>query len=154
MISELQLYIESQLAGNGFHPTIFLLLALGGFLASLLPCVYPLYPITAGILGNRQGQNKWIHPLLYYFGLAFVYLLFGVVAGFTGGLFNQFLRYPETNLVLAYLLFILGLSSIEFVQLPFSERMQYLHKIPVIRVVFFWEWVPVCYLLLVSVLWL
>ncbi|TGN11129.1 protein-disulfide reductase DsbD family protein [Leptospira ilyithenensis] len=122
MISELQLYIESQLAGNGIHPTIFLLLALGGFLASLLPCVYPLYPITAGILGNRQGQNKWIHPLLYYFGLAFIYLLFGVVAGFTGGLFNQFLRFPETNLVLAYLLFILGLSSIEFIQLPFFGK--------------------------------
>jgi len=118
MISELQLYIESQLANTGFHPSIFLFLMLGGFLASLLPCVYPLYPITAGILSNRQGKNKWIHPLLYYLGLASIYLLFGVIAGFTGGLFNRFLRYPETNLILAYLLFVLGLSSVELFHLP------------------------------------
>ncbi|TGN17092.1 protein-disulfide reductase DsbD family protein [Leptospira idonii] len=123
MISELQLFIESQLSGNSFHPTAFFFLILGGFLASLLPCVYPLYPITAGILNSRIGKTKWLHPFVYYLGLATMYLLFGVIAAFTGGVFNQILRYPETNLILAYILFVLGMSSAELIYLPiFSQR--------------------------------
>jgi thiol:disulfide interchange protein DsbD len=118
MFSELQIYIESQVSGSAFHPFLFFLLILGGFLASLLPCVYPLYPITAGILKSRTDKIKWLHPVIYYIGLASMYLVFGVVAGFTGGIFNTILRYPETNLVLAYILFVLGLSSAEFLHLP------------------------------------
>lgn len=118
MFSELQAYIDSQVQGSNFHPFLFFLLVFGGFLASLLPCVYPLYPITAGILKSRTDKIKWLHPVVYYFGLSFMYLLFGVIAGFTGGVFNSVLRYPETNFVLAYLLFILALSSAEFLHLP------------------------------------
>ncbi len=119
MFSELQSYIEMQVGGSEFHPFIFILLVVGGFLASLLPCVYPLYPITAGILKTRTSSVKWLHPIVYYFGLAFMYLLFGVIAGITGGVFNAILRYPETNFLLSYILFILALSSAELIHLPF-----------------------------------
>ncbi|MDZ4725004.1 MAG: cytochrome c biogenesis protein CcdA [Leptospira sp.] len=123
MYSELQSYIESQLVGNGFQPFLFVLLVLGGFLASLLPCVYPLYPITAGILKSRTDKIRWLHPIIYYFGLASMYLIFGIIAGFTGGIFNSILRHPETNLFLAYVLFVLALSSAEFLHLPiFTQR--------------------------------
>ncbi len=118
MFTQLQSYIEMQVGGSAFHPFIFLLLVLGGLLASLLPCVYPLYPITAGILKARTNSVKWLHPVVYYFGLAFMYLLFGVIAGFTGGVFNTVLRYPETNIVLAYILFVLALSTAELLHLP------------------------------------
>jgi thiol:disulfide interchange protein len=31
---------------------------LGGMAASLLPCVYPLYPITVSIIRNRAGEGR------------------------------------------------------------------------------------------------
>lgn len=119
MFSEIQSLIEVQLSSGNFTILTVLFLALGGLLAGLLPCVYPLYPITAGILKTRVTKHKWSHPLVYYFGLALMYAIFGLIAGVSGGVFNSFLRYPETQLVLSVLLFILGLSVAEFLYLPF-----------------------------------
>lgn len=128
MFSELQIFIEKQILGGGlgFVPLIFLFI--GGFLASLLPCVYPLYPITAGILSKRTAdasQKKWSHPLVYYMGLSSTYFGFGLIAGFTGGAFNTFLRYPETNLFFSYLLFILALTSAELLIIPIFSGNQF-----------------------------
>lgn len=119
MVSEIQAFIESQLSSGSFSFLSIFFLALGGLLAGLLPCVYPLYPITAGILKSRVSKHKWSHPLVYYIGLATMYAVFGMIAGLSGGAFNSFLRYPETQLVLAILLFILGLSVAEFLYFPF-----------------------------------
>ncbi len=119
MITEFQIFIESQVSNGSFGPFLFFILIFGGFLASLLPCVYPLYPITAGILKSRTHRVKWLHPVVYYFGLATMYLIFGLIAGISGGVFNAIMRYPETNLFLAYILFVLGLSSAELLHLPF-----------------------------------
>lgn len=119
MVSEIQAFIETQLSSGSFSILSFFLLALGGLLAGLLPCVYPLYPITAGILKSRVSKHKWSHPLVYYIGLATMYAAFGLIAGFSGGAFNSFLRYPETQVVLSILLFILGLSVAEFLYFPF-----------------------------------
>ncbi|GBF43595.1 protein-disulfide reductase [Leptospira ellinghausenii] len=119
MFSEIQSFIESQLSSGNFTLSTALFLALGGLFAGLLPCVYPLYPITAGILKTRVAKHKWSHPLVYYFGLALMYAIFGLIAGVSGGVFNSFLRFPETQLVLAILLFVLGLSVAEFLYFPF-----------------------------------
>lgn len=119
MVSEIQAFIESQLSSGSFSILSIFFLALGGLLAGLLPCVYPLYPITAGILKSRVSKHKWSHPLVYYVGLATMYAVFGLIAGLSGGAFNSFLRYPETQVVLSILLFILGLSVAEFLYFPF-----------------------------------
>lgn len=97
------------------------LLLLGGLLASLLPCVYPLYPLTASLLRNRAGTNsrKWVHPVTYYFGLACVYFLFGILAAVSGGAFNKILRLPETNLALSFLFLVLALSTAGFIYFSF-----------------------------------
>lgn len=119
MFSEIQTFIESQLSSGHFSIATVFFLALGGLLSGLLPCVYPLYPITAGILKTRVAKHKWAHPLVYYFGLALMYAIFGLIAGVSGGVFNSFLRYPETQLVLSILLFVLGLSVAEYLYFPF-----------------------------------
>lgn len=121
MFSEIQTFIELQLSSGNFSLTTVFFLALGGLLSGLLPCVYPLYPITAGILKTRVSKHKWSHPLVYYFGLALMYAIFGLIAGVSGGVFNSFLRYPETQLVLSLLLFVLGLSVAEFLYFPFFQ---------------------------------
>ncbi|WP_367897580.1 cytochrome c biogenesis protein CcdA [Leptospira sp. WS58.C1] len=119
-ISSLNRWLETGISGSefGFNSAIFLVL--GGLCASLLPCVYPLYPITVGIIQARgeTATNKMFHPLVYYTGLAFMYFCFGLVAGISGGAFNTVLRYPGTNLFLAALIFLLGLASLGFLYLP------------------------------------
>ena len=70
----------------------------GGVLASLTPCVYPMIPITIGVIGgmNRETnkQREWHELLLrggsYIFGIAVTYSFLGVLAGLTGKVFGSF----------------------------------------------------------------
>ncbi len=112
-------WIEHQLSSNNASIGSYLYLLLGGILASLLPCTYPLYPITVNILKNREGtQKRFMHPLFYFLGIAGIYFIFGIIASFTGGAFNTILRLPITNLIIASCIFILGLSSLDLLYLP------------------------------------
>lgn len=112
-------WVGSQLAeSTGFSAYFFLFL--GGVLASLLPCVYPVYPLTVSFLKNRKSNlGKFVHPLTYYFGLAAIYFLFGLIASLTGGAFNEILRLPLANLSIGLLLLILALATIDYLHLPF-----------------------------------
>ncbi len=112
--------IETGISGPEFTIQTVIFLFAGGLLASLLPCVYPLYPITVGIIQARgeTGRNKLFHPLIYFAGLPFTYFCFGLLAGISGGAFNTILRYPVTNLILAVVIFLLGLASLGYLHLP------------------------------------
>ncbi|MGB3778749.1 MAG: hypothetical protein WA960_10360 [Tunicatimonas sp.] len=56
-------WVADQLAADESSLAAYGLLLLGGMLASLLPCVYPLYPITVRILQNRGRSTAFLHPL-------------------------------------------------------------------------------------------
>lgn len=113
-------WITAQLSAPTFGPITIVALFGGGLLASLLPCVYPLYPITVNILRSRGegARNAWLHPSAYYAGLSTVYLLLGALAALSGGAFSVFLRLPEVNLAIAVGIALLGLSSLELLFLP------------------------------------
>ena len=65
----------------------------------------------------------WLHPLAYYLGVAFIYSVFGVIAALTGGAFNQVLRFRATNIAIALVLALLGLTTMGLLHLPiFSPR--------------------------------
>lgn len=118
MFDRMNQWVSAQLATSS-GATAFLFLFLGGVLASLLPCVYPLYPITANILHNRRGRlGRFAHPLAYYAGLGAIYFSFGFVASLTGGAFNQVLRLPLANLVIGIVLFALALSTVHYLEFP------------------------------------
>lgn len=106
-------WVEGQLSAHSGSPSAFVFLFLGGLLASLLPCVYPLYPITASIVKGRAapGGARWPHPLTYFFGLTLVYGLFGLIAGASGGAFNAVLRLPAVNLGIAVIFLVLALAT-------------------------------------------
>jgi thiol:disulfide interchange protein DsbD len=111
-------WIEHQLSSNSFSLSAYFYLFLGGVLASMLPCTYPLYPITINILKARStGSKKLVHPLVYFSGIASMYFLFGIIASFTGGAFNTILHFPLTNLMIALVIFLLGLSSMDLLHL-------------------------------------
>ncbi|EPG74872.1 cytochrome C biogenesis protein transmembrane region [Leptospira fainei serovar Hurstbridge str. BUT 6] len=119
-VQSLNRWIENGINGESFSVFSAVFLFAGGLFASLLPCVYPLYPITVGIIQSRgqSTESKILHPLLYYVGLSFMYLCFGVLAGLTGGAFNTILRFPVTNLILSILIFLLALASVNLLHIP------------------------------------
>jgi thiol:disulfide interchange protein DsbD len=112
-------WIEQELSANNASISSYFFLLLGGMLASLLPCTYPLYPITVNILKSRsEGSKRLLHPLFYFIGIAGMYFLFGIIASITGGAFNTVLHLPLTNLLIAVAIFLLGLSSLDLLFLP------------------------------------
>jgi thiol:disulfide interchange protein DsbD len=118
-LAEMNSWIEGRLASDNTSFSSYFFLFLGGLLASLLPCVYPLYPITANIIKARgAGSSRFAHPLAYFFGLAAMYFVFGVIASFSGGAFNQVMRLPVTNLVIGVIIIIMGISAAGFIHIP------------------------------------
>lgn len=119
MLDEMNNWVATQLSQNS-GAIAYLYLFLGGALASLLPCVYPVYPLTVNFLRTRKsGLGKFAHPLAYYLGLVIIYFSFGIIASLTGGAFNQLLSYPLTNLSIGIVLFLLALATVDLLHLPF-----------------------------------
>lgn len=94
-----------------------LLVLLLGLLMSLTPCIYPMIPITLGILQTRGsksvGQN-FLQALLYTCGIATTFAVLGLVAAFTGQVFGSIMSNPFFIVAIAILLTYLGLSMFGF----------------------------------------
>ena len=66
------------------------LVFLGGVLTSLTPCIYPMIPITAAIVGGQSARARTIAlTLSYVLGLALVYAALGLFAGLSGTIFGS-----------------------------------------------------------------
>jgi thiol:disulfide interchange protein DsbD len=99
-----------------------------GVLTSLTPCIYPMIPITAAIVGGTgTGATvpRWRTAALtfsYVIGLALVYALLGLLAGLSGTLFGSVSANPWLLFGMANLLLIAALAMLDVipVQLPAS----------------------------------
>jgi cytochrome c-type biogenesis protein len=99
-----------------------------GLLTSLTPCVYPMIPITAGILGGQGAKErsrlKTLQlTLLYVLGLALVYATLGLIAGLTGTLFGTISSNPWAYFVFGNLLLIAGLAMLDVIPVVVPERL-------------------------------
>lgn len=98
---------------------LWLLVFLAGLLACLSPCVFPLIPITLGVLGLRTNQHSQSYrallSLLYVLGIAFTYALLGIVAASTGALFGAFLGHPAVVLTLGILFLLIGFGALGWI---------------------------------------
>ncbi len=86
---------------------------LGGLALNLTPCVYPLIPITVSYFGgreNRRGSHTILLGILYILGLAVTNSILGVTAALTGGMLGAALQYPVVLIIIAFIMFSLGLS--------------------------------------------
>ena len=96
-------------------------LFLGGVLTSLTPCVYPMIPITAAIVGGQTAGERVsrLRPALltftYVVGLASVYSALGVFAGLTGTLFGSVSTNPWLYFAMANVLVLAALSMLDVV---------------------------------------
>jgi len=112
------------------RPALALPLAfVGGVLTSLTPCIYPMIPITAAIVGGQAvGETRaprWrtvALTLTYVVGLAAVYSGLGLFAGLTGTLFGAVSTNPWLFFAMANLLLLAALAMLDVlpVRLPAS----------------------------------
>lgn len=110
------------------QPLLALPLLFGAGLAtSLTPCVYPMIPITAGILAGA-GTTTRAKPRLVWFtaayvgGLALVYSLLGLLAGLTGTIFGAVSTNPWAYFVTANLLMLFGLAMLDVIPVRAPSR--------------------------------
>ena len=96
------------------------LLFAAGVLTSLTPCIYPMIPITAAIVGGQSvGETKpprsrtILLTLSYVVGLALVYATLGVIAGMTGTIFGTISTNPWLYFTMANVLIIAALSLLD-----------------------------------------
>ena len=103
------------------RPLVALGLLFGaGVLTSLTPCIYPMIPITAGILAASGGagasRRRTIgYTLTYAAGLAAVYSSLGLLAGLTGSLFGTVSASPWARVAIGNLLLVFGLAMLDVV---------------------------------------
>ena len=93
-----------------------------GLVTSLTPCVYPMIPITAGILGGsaaegRSRRRTALMSVTYALGLALVYATLGLVAGLSGTMFgaissNRWAYFAAGNLLLVFALAMLDVFTV------------------------------------------
>lgn len=95
---------------------------LGGVLSSLTPCVYPMIPITVGVVGGMGGSRKWrevcFRGLAYVAGMTVVYSFLGVIAGISGRIFGSLTNNWSWYLGLGAVLSIAALIMLDV--LPFD----------------------------------
>ena len=99
-----------------------------GLATSLAPCVYPMIPITAGLLGGagaagRSRGRTAVLTFAYVAGLALVYSLLGLLAGLTGTLFGTVSSSPWAYFAMANLLLLFGLAMLEVVPVAAPRRL-------------------------------
>jgi cytochrome c-type biogenesis protein len=122
-------HISNQLSTSPL--TALPLLFLAGVLTSLTPCIYPMIPITAAIVGGnsvggaqRSRSRTLFLTLSYVIGLALAYASLGLFAGLSGTLFGSVSTNPWLYFAMANLLVIAALAMLDVipVSLPTVPR--------------------------------
>lgn len=105
-------------------PTLFA----AGLVTSVTPCVYPMIPITIGILGGSGAETRSRsrtvgYALLYALGLALVYASLGLLAGLSGTLFGTVSSNRWAYLVMANLLLLFALAMLDVFPVTLPTRL-------------------------------
>lgn len=105
-----------------------------GLLLSLTPCIYPMIPITIGIL-HSQGKKSLLHDFLasicYASGLATTFACLGLVATVAGSSFGSLLSQPYFVIALVIFIGYMSLTMIGIIEMyipPFMKGEIKLYK--------------------------
>jgi thiol:disulfide interchange protein DsbD len=99
-----------------------------GVLTSLTPCIYPMIPITAGVItgtaGEEASRGRVVGlTLTYVSGLALLYALAGLLAGLSGTLFGTLASSWWAQGLIALLLALFGLAMLDIIPVPAPHRL-------------------------------
>jgi thiol:disulfide interchange protein DsbD len=95
----------------------------GGVVTSLTPCIYPMIPVTAAVVGGQSAGRSSASRVAgltaaYVVGLALFYAILGLFAGLTGALFGAISSNPWLYLLLANLLALFGFMMLDMLPVP------------------------------------
>lgn len=96
----------------------FIAVFLGGIFTSFTPCVYPLIPVTVGIIGSTSAGSKmkgFINSIFYVLGIATMYSCLGAFASLTGRLFGEIGSSPWSYIIVGNLCIFLSLMLFEVI---------------------------------------
>ncbi len=95
---------------------IFLMSILGGFLALLMPCIYPMIPLTISFFtkqSEQTGRGKF-NAVMYGVFIVGIFVLLSLPFHFldnvNANIFNKISTNPWLNLIFFFIFFIFGLS--------------------------------------------
>jgi cytochrome c-type biogenesis protein len=113
-------HISTQLSSSPL--TALPILFIAGVLTSLAPCIYPMIPITAAIVGGsavgeapRARAQTVLLTFAYVLGLSLAYASVGLFAGLTGTLFGSVSTNPWVYFAMANLLIVAALAMLEVI---------------------------------------
>ena len=104
-------------------------LFIAGVATSLTPCIYPMIPITAGVLAGARGEGRVTRArivgltLTYAAGLALLYACMGLLAGLSGQLFGTVASNPWTRFAIGNLLLLSGLAMLGVFPVAAPQRL-------------------------------
>lgn len=99
----------------------FIAVFAAGVLVSFTPCVYPVIPLTLGVIGARSAGGKWKGfrlSLIYVLGMAITYAALGGFAALSGRLFGEFGANPLTYFIIANVCLLFGLAMLGVYEFP------------------------------------
>ncbi|ASP38703.1 cytochrome C biogenesis protein [Bacterioplanes sanyensis] len=115
--------IQSALQAQDYSLWVVALVFATGVLTSLTPCVYPMIPVTAAVIGHQASKPAsavWL-TLVYVLCLALVYALLGVLAASSGQLFGSVASHPLTLVVMASFCWLMAAWMMGWVRIPMPQ---------------------------------
>jgi len=99
-----------------------------GVATSLTPCIYPMIPITAGVIGgsatSRPSRSRTVGlTVTYAAGLALLYATLGLLAGLSGTLFGTVSSSPWARFAIGNLLLLLALAMLDVIPMAAPGRL-------------------------------
>ncbi|NBP59452.1 DUF255 domain-containing protein, partial [bacterium] len=128
LIKALQTYLTTT---NSVALRILFALVLG-ILLSLTPCIYPMIPITVGVLQSQGSKSLLTNFLLssaYTLGISTTFSLFGLLAATSGQAFGHMLANPLFIIFIVALLLYFALSLFGLYNLYIPRFLQKKHSI-------------------------
>ena len=98
-----------------------------GLLLSLTPCIYPMIPITIGILqasGSKSASKNFALALSYTLGISTTFAILGLVAALGSCVFGELQGSPFVIIPFAAILILFALTMFDFFQLPIPQWLQ------------------------------
>lgn len=109
---------------SGNIPWVMLVFLVLGIGLAFTPCVFPMYPIIAGIIGGQQGTltmtRGFLLSFVYVQGMALTYTALGIIVALAGMQYQAYLQHPAILVTLALLFVVLaaGMFGAYTLQLP------------------------------------
>ena len=99
-----------------------------GVLASALPCIWPMIPITASVIGGSRTEGMPRRRVVgltitYVLGMALLYATLGLIAGLTGQLFGTISANKWVLFAVGNVMLLCGLAMLDVIPVSAPQRL-------------------------------